>query len=257
MTLSVSTLKFIILFVIIIAVAIIATLAPIPQDLAYHQFVDQRRWLSIPNYWNVLTNLGFIWVGLFGLYQLFTQQLKVVGTLTINYAMFFIGVGLVAFGSGYYHWQPNNRTLIWDRLPMTIAFMSLLSVAFGEFLSVSLGRKSLWPLVFIGITSVCYWYWGELYGIGDLRLYVLIQFLPMLILPILFFFGKSVFKSNWGYWLLLSAYIFAKLVEHFDIAIFSLTNSLFAGHAIKHILVVMGLYFLILYFKKRNTEIKI
>lgn len=209
----------------------------------------------IPNYWNVLTNLGFLWIGLLGLYKLLIKnELNIVDKIKINYAIFFIGVTLVAFGSGYYHWHPNNQTLIWDRMPMTIAFMALLSIAFGEFLSLSWGKISLWPLLIIGLVSVFYWYWGELHNVGDLRLYMLVQFLPMIILPILFIFGKTGFQQQWGYWLLLLAYILAKLAEQFDAAIFKLDERLLAGHAIKHVLVVLGIFALLQYFQRRTVS---
>ena len=31
-------------------------LPPIPQPASYHQFADQRRWLGIPNFANVISN---------------------------------------------------------------------------------------------------------------------------------------------------------------------------------------------------------
>jgi hypothetical protein len=245
------------LLVAIATVAIVAVffVPPIPQDASYHHFADGRNWLLVPNYWNVLTNLGFLWVGLLGLYKLFiAKQLQTVPSVKINYAIFFIGVALVAFGSGCYHWQPSNHTLICDRLPMTLAFMALLSIALAEFLSVPWGRVGLWPLLAIGLLSVAYWYVGELKGGGDLRLYVLVQFLPIVMLPILLVAGNPVFKQNWGYCLLLAAYILAKIAEHFDQAIFKLTGGAMAGHAIKHVLVVLGLYGLLRYFERRRLN---
>ena len=38
----------------------------IPQDQAYHQFADQRTLLGIPNFWNVVSNIPFVVVGVVG-----------------------------------------------------------------------------------------------------------------------------------------------------------------------------------------------
>src|SRR6202021_2968343 len=48
------------------------------------------------------------------------------------YFVFFLGVALTTFGSGYYHADPNNARLVCDRLPMTIGFMSLLAAMVDE-----------------------------------------------------------------------------------------------------------------------------
>jgi hypothetical protein len=103
---------------------------------------------------------------------------------------------------------------------MTFAFMSLLSIGFAEFLSVKFGRVNLIPLLFIGLFSVCYWYWGELHDAGDLRIYALVQFLPVVLLLVLLVFGQPIFQNQYGYWELILAYALAKLVEHFDVKIY-------------------------------------
>ncbi len=227
-------------------------IAPIPQDAAYHQFADVRTFLGIPNFWNVVSNLGFFIVGLCGLYQLnVTRSLNVVSQVKASYILFFAGVTLVAFGSGYYHWWPSNATLLWDRLPITLAFMALMSFSLAEFLSISWGRAGLWPLLLAGLASAVYWYWGELHGVGDLRPYVLVQFFPMVLLVVLFVFGRPTFRDNRGYWWLLAAYILAKLAEHFDGLIAQWTHGVMAGHALKHVLAAMGLWLLLRCFAQR------
>jgi hypothetical protein len=232
-------------------------LSPIPQDPSFHQFADQRTILSIPNFWNVVSNFGFLFVGAIGLYKLhISNSLNIVQAIKYSYSIFFIGVFFVSFGSAYYHWQPNNHTLIWDRLPMTLAFMSLTSIVFAEFLSVKFGRVNLIPLLFIGLLSVFYWYWSELQGAGDLRLYVLVQFLPMILLLVLLLFGQPTFQNQYGYWELILAYALAKLAEYFDIKIYKLTSGMISGHTPKHILAAIGLYMLILYFEKRKSALR-
>ena len=94
---------------------------PIPQDLAYHQFADQRTLLGIPHCLNVLSNLPFLLVGLWGfgvVFQLATdpeQQAFVRPADSLAYQILFLGVALVGLGSTYYHLAPSNETLLWDR----------------------------------------------------------------------------------------------------------------------------------------------
>ena len=194
---SISNLKIILITITALATIAVFFLAPIPQDIRFHQFADKRTLFSVPNFWNVFSNIGFLFVGIFGLYQLcIVNRLNIVRAVKYSYVVFFIGILIVSFGSAYYHWHPNNNTLIWDRLPMTLAFMSLMSIGFAEFLSVTWGRVSLIPLLFIGLLSVCYWYWSEMHGSGDLRLYALVQYLPMILLLVLLLFRTtSISKS--------------------------------------------------------------
>src|SRR2546430_1898790 len=95
------------------------------------------------------------------------------------------GWGGVGFGSAYYHYAPSTPTLVWDRLPMTVAFMALFAMVVRDRISESCGRVLLWPLVLAGVTSVGYWHWSEFHGRGDLRAYAVIEFLPMLLMPLL------------------------------------------------------------------------
>ena len=41
-------------------------LPPISQDQNYHDFADQRTILGIPHFWNVVSNLPFIVIGVAG-----------------------------------------------------------------------------------------------------------------------------------------------------------------------------------------------
>ena len=68
--------------------------------------------------------------------------------------MFFLGVFLTGFSSSYYHWNPNDAGLFWDRLPMAVAFMAILSNVVEERIDAKVGRALLWPLVALGIASL-------------------------------------------------------------------------------------------------------
>lgn len=240
-----------ILFSAIIVFTLLFLMAPISQDPAYHHFSDTAALLAIPNLLNVISNLPFLLVGILGLTQLSRSNLYITNSNKYAYITLFLGALLVSFGSSYYHLMPNNQTLLWDRLPMTIAFMALFSLILSEFISEKLGRYSLLPLLILGLSSVAYWYLTELDGQGDLRFYAAIQFFPLLAISIILLCFKSCYTKVSAYWWLLMTYLSAKLFEHFDVLIH---NSLIviSGHSIKHIAAALGLY--ILYKAFRNRE---
>src|SRR5215467_13015198 len=155
-----------------VSLAGLLLLPPIPQDQSYHQFADQRTIFGIPNFWNVVSNIPFLAVGLAGLRRFRQDPATVV---------FFLGVFLTGFGSSYYHWDPSDGTLFWDRLPMTLGFVAILCGAIAERIDATAGRVLLWPLLVLGVFSLLWWRWAD-----DLRLYAWVQFFPCLSLPVLF-----------------------------------------------------------------------
>jgi hypothetical protein len=224
---------------------------PIAQDSAYHNFADTNEFFGIANFWNVVSNIPFLIVGLMGLAQL--KRLNIIPEMGVAYWLLFFGVALVAFGSGYYHLNPNNKTLVWDRLPMTIAFMSLFAVIIAEFVNQQRGSLLLFPLLIAGIASVLFWLVTESQGAGDLRFYALVQFLPIILIPLILFAYPSGFTKVSAYWWLLFAYIVAKLLEYFDGAIYQFFNQQMSGHALKHVAAAVGMYVLLRGFRHRLT----
>ncbi len=132
---------------------------------------------------------------------------------------------------------------------MTLAFMALFSIIISEFINDKVGQVMLFPLLCIGIISIVIWLIGN-----DLRMYALVQFYPVLAIPIVLMFYKSIVNSSKPYWLLLIAYIFAKLFEHFDLEIHEVFI-IISGHTIKHIVAAIGVY-IFLYFKKQGVLTK-
>jgi len=245
----------VILIVVFALVAIFALLLqqPIAQDVGYHSFYDFRPLFNILNFWNVMSNIPFLIVGLLGLHQIIiVNNLNVINEIKVSYIFLFIGIILVAFGSGYYHLTPDNQTLLWDRLPMTVTFMALFSIIISEFISVSIGKVLLLPLILAGVLSVLYWHFSELQGVGDLRFYAFVQFFPMLVIPVILVFFKSRYNHASGYWLLLLAYMVAKLFEYFDGEIYN-TLGFISGHSLKHIAAALGLYVLLTSYAKRYS----
>jgi hypothetical protein len=224
---------------VVITIALVAAVfvltSPYPQDPAYHLFADTRTILAIDNFWNVMSNLPFLVVGLWGL--VFIGRHGVATCLHGSqsaYLVFFSGILLTAFGSSYYHFAPANEPLVWDRLPMTIGFAGLFSIIIGEFISVQAGRRILIPLLLIGYASVEYWAFTESLGAGDLRPYAVVQFLPMLLIAIILVTRKPTIGATKYYWIMLLFYVIAKIFEQLDDIVYA-AGGLLSGHSIKHL----------------------
>jgi hypothetical protein len=238
----------------LLALGTILTQGPIPQDVSYHLFVDTREIGSIPNFWNVVTNIPFAIVGLLGIYQSRSPRTQgILHQARTAYILLFFGTFLIAFGSSYYHLAPDNQTLVWDRLPMTIAFMALFSIIISEFVSIRSGKALLLPLILAGILSVVYWHLSEIRGQGDLRFYALVQFYPMLASPIILVCFHSRCSHVQAYWWLLLLYTLAKLFELLDGEVFELLGFI-SGHSLKHLTAALGLYVLLVYYQKRHCN---
>ena len=136
---------------------------------------------------------------------------------------------------------------------MTLAFMALYSIVITEFISEAIGRRLLFPLLLAGLCSVLYWWFTELNGIGDLRYYIVVQFFPVVTIPIILLLFSSKYTSVAGYWVLLASYILAKIFEHFDAVIHQYLVYL-SGHSIKHVIPAVGLYILLRHFKMRESR---
>lgn len=221
---------------------------PVAQDPAYHAFADRRPAFGIPNAADVLSNVPFVAVGLWGL--LFAARAGRAGAPfatpaeRLPYAAFFVGVALTGFGSAYYHLAPDNDRLFWDRLPMSVAFVSLVAATAGERLSRRAGR-ALFPLLLAaGVGSVVYWDWTEGRGAGDLRPYILVQFYSVAALLLL----AVAFRSSYtrGPWLLavVGCYAGAKVLELLDAEVYA-AGAIASGHTLKHLLSAVGAWLVV------------
>jgi hypothetical protein len=213
--------------------------SPFPQDPAYHRMADERLLFGVPNCLNVLSNLPFALVGLLGLSAVFRREARCAPFFRDPwerwpYAVLFAGIALTTLGSAYYHLSPDNARLVWDRLPMTLGFMGLLAALLTERVDLQVGRALLVPLLLLGTGSVAYWYWSELQGQGDLRLYYLVQFGSLLLVLVLLLVYPSRYPGTGYLVVALGAYAGAKWLEAADHRIFALGH-IVSGHTLKHL----------------------
>ncbi|CAO2196147.1 unnamed protein product [Urochloa humidicola] len=255
----------------------------IPQNEDYHDFADQRTlFLGIPNTLNVISNTPFFFVGVAGLILCHYKdyfRLSSQGELW-SWSLFFAGVTAVAFGSSYYHLNPNDATLVWDRLPMTIAFTSIMAIFIIERVDERAGAKSLAPLVIAGALSILYWrqvfsqvfrsyslwnisiaYTPSIFTVfslcsyyDDLRPYAVVQFVPCIAIPVMAIVIPPMYTHS-SYWLWAAGfYLLAKVEEAADKPIYKWTHEIVSGHTLKHLCAAMVPVFLALMLAKRTIE---
>ncbi|MGQ3889787.1 hypothetical protein ACQUW5_12250 [Legionella sp. CNM-1927-20] len=229
---------------------------PIPQPLSYHDFADKRVFLSIPNFFNVVSNLLFI-VGSMGLVSLFHKTIKLLSPeVKWPYVGLFLGTILTGIGSAYYHWAPNNYSLLWDRLPMGIIFMSFFSAFILERVNRWVGFYLLLPAVLIAMLCTIHWEIIEQLGQGDLRLYGWSQAYPITMIALIFLLFVSSYTSE-RY--LISVFVLfglAKLTEILDKQIYTWSGHLISGHTLKHVLAAGAIFLVIQYVRYRKIKVK-
>jgi hypothetical protein len=228
-------------------------LSPIPQPLTYHLFADQRTLFGVPNALDVLSNLAFAVAGAVGLAIVLRGREGFSHSWDRwPYGVLFLGVMLTSVGSSYYHLAPDNARLVWDRLPMTVGFVSLLGALMAERVDRGIARRLFIPLLTAGALSVAYWYWSELRGAGDLRPYLVVQF-GSLLLVLLVLVRYPARGRDTRYLIAgLVAYGAAKGLEAADGSIFLALGNTVSGHTLKHLVAAGGIACVVAGLKTRD-----
>ncbi len=215
-----------------LASALVAwTLMPsIPQEQGYHRFADQRSWLGIPRAADVLSNLAFVLVGLVGIARLASRR-RLRFSVATEAGLWCLALGFLGTGAGsaWYHLNPNDATLAWDRLAMTLVFAGMLGTAIAQRIGPSAAQASLVVLVLLGIASIAHWRLA-----GDLSLYLTLQFGGIAALLALLLATRRG-DDPFPWWWIIAGYTLAKLFEAADHAIWEATRGALAGHALKHL----------------------
>jgi hypothetical protein len=234
-----------------------ATAAPIPQPAEYHEFADRRTMLAVPNGLDVLSNLPFAIVGVAGLVATLRGRRNGTGVFDDPwdrwpYVALFAGVALTSAGSAYYHYAPDNARLVWDRLPMTVGFMGLLTALLAERVSRPAARALFLPLLTAGVLSVAYWHWSETRLAGDLRPYLAVQLGSLLLVVlVLALFPKR--RHGTGYLVAgLIGYGAAKGLELWDANVYAMLGGAVSGHTLKHLAAAAGVWCLVAGLKARS-----
>jgi len=233
----------------LVSLAALCFVPRVPLGSSYHDFADKQAIWGIPNGLDVLSNLPFIFVGVWGSAWLFLKSSAAAFSdprERLPYLAFFAGVALTGAGSLWYHLSPGDSRLPWDLLPMTCSFMSIVVGVVMERINVRAGLSIFLPLLLFGMASVAYWDFT-----GDYRFYLFVQFFP----PILLAASILLFPPKYSHSdLLLVAFIFyvaAKLFELYDSQIYAV-GELVSGHSLKHVTAALSCFWILLVLIKRR-----
>jgi hypothetical protein len=244
----------ILLALALLAVAALWLVAPIPQPLWYHDFADKRLLFGIPNFWNVTSNLPFWFVGAWGIwYSASGSSPGVFHDPTERWMCLFLfaGVALTGTGSAYYHLDPNNDRLVWDRLPIAVTLMALLAIIIAERASRRAGVALFLPLVLLGAATVFYWHLTESWGRGDLRPYLLAQLYPAVAIPVILWLNPARYTGAGRLYSAMAWYISAKIYEFLDKDLYSF-GQVVSGHTLKHVGAGVASYMILSWVRHRQ-----
>lgn len=213
----------------------------------YHEFVDTRNIFGMSRFFDTVSNIGFLFVGVIFIKEILLQNKK-----DFNLMLIAVGSILVFFGSSFYHLFPSDARLLWDRLPISMVFAGILSYSLSANNLIIEKYKNKFDISYLmfSIFSVVFWYVGSLQQASWLGPYVFVQFGGMITLVYIAIKGENK-DFNKKIYYVLAWYILAKLCEHFDQSIFNITYEMFSGHTLKHLLAAVALY---CWFPKENTE---
>ena len=216
----------------LIILLILAIFLPsIQQDQNYHNFADQRALFGVNNAFDTLSNLAFIIVGILGLFNFYNNKfIKISNSFSVILNLFFISIILTGLGSGYYHLSPNDFTLVFDRLALTLVFTFILAMLASIRISERSGFHTLAELIILAPLSVLLWNYN-----GNLTPYAVLQFGGIIIIVLTLLLTKAQ-KQSPCFTSLIILYGFAKVAEFYDVEIFNLSQNLISGHTLKHLI---------------------
>ncbi|MGE4182040.1 MAG: hypothetical protein AB7J34_19625 [Limisphaerales bacterium] len=209
----------------------------IGQDPGYFNFADRREIAGVPNFWDVVTNVPFLFIGIAGVLWCGRRERS---ESRFAWLAMFAGIASIGPGSAYFHWNPNVDTLVWDRSSLACGFMGFFLAVLGERIDPRWGRVWVLPALALGVGSVLIGYVFD-----DLRLYGWVQFMPMLVLPLVLLLYPSRYTHGWIMGGALGVYALAKVAELLDGPFLALTGGLIAGHAVKHLLGAVACFMLL------------
>jgi hypothetical protein len=236
--------------ILALALAVVVALAllpAVPEPGMFRSLVDGRAFLGIANFLNVVSNVPLLFVGAWGLYFLARGRPEAFADPVEKrpYALLFLAVALTSFGSAYYHLAPEDDTgLMWDRLPMSVAFMALLCAVLVERINVKVGLGLLFPLAVSGAATAVHWRWSILRGAEDILPYALVQYGGILLAVAIALVFPSRYTRGGDLLAAGAIYALAKIAEVLDAQIYAL-GQVVSGHTLKHLIAAVSVGWLV------------
>lgn len=224
----------------------------IVQDPAYHFFGDSRSFLGIANTADTLSSLAFVVAGVLGLLFLHRHgpgaPRFIAPQEKAAWWVLFAAIALTGLGSAWYHSSPDDARLVWDRLPMSLAFAALLAATVTDRIRIEWGPRVLAPLLLLGAGSVLWWD-----VTGNLAPYALVQFGSIAAVVAIVIKYRSHYSHGHYMFGVLGLYAAAKAAEALDAWIYGVTGVV-SGHTLKHLLAAAGVLGLLRMLQLRSPQ---
>lgn len=239
--------KFYLLLITFITLSLLWPVLPLQDNPTYFDFADKRFWLGLQNTADVLSNIPFMLAGLYGFWVIAKNKNL---PRSYKHALLILSVGafLTCFGSMHFHLNPNEGTLYWDRMPMTIGFSGVVSLVILDRLNQKKGQLISSLLIAWGFLSVTGWHlhWFTL------RPYLLLQYGCIIFTLLTILFTKSHLVNNRSMLIALGFYVFAKVTEKLDLAIYEKGQYIISGHTLKHLLAAVAIFLIFRIFQRKK-----
>ncbi len=223
----------------IITIGIIAAFAAhgrIAQPVQYNDFADHSALPGIPHAGDVLSNAGFALVAIWGWLVLWPHRNSDrLRDGWPGYRLFLIGLLLTAFGSAFFHLAPGNGRLTWDMLPIALVGAGLLAGVRGDRQRHATTNIEAIGLGLYAVASVAWWVVTDRHGAGDLRPYLVLQVLPLILIPLWQAIHRAPRIERIAFAAAMGLYVLAKIAEVFDHPIADALGFV-SGHTLKHLI---------------------
>jgi hypothetical protein len=238
----------------LLAVAGIAVVVSIfahsmPQPRAYHLFVDARTCLGIPNFFNAASNLGFLAAGLGMLIFLYARRAKFAEMFIERgepwlFVVLYAATLMVTFGSGYYHLAPDNASLFWDRLPMTLVASAFVGTIIADRFGARAGVWSLAVLFALSCGALAYWLATQSLAHDNVWPYIATVYGGLAFAVVAMALFPSRYTHARAAWISVAIYIIAMAFDTWLDAPLYAAGAILSGHSLKHLLAAVALFWL-------------
>lgn len=220
----------------LIGLILLVSTPRIPHSPTHHIFADMRNILGVPNTLNVLTMYPYLLIGVPGFVFCLSGScfgISLKGEVC-GWVLFYTGIATAAFGSAYYHLKPDDDRVIWDRLPLMISTVSLLSNLVIERVDERVGISCLISLLMLVFVSAAFERTFD-----DLRLFIIFHFIPCFAIPILVFsFPPKYTHSVYWFWAT-GFYFLSRFNSLADKKLYSIDRYIISGHSLEHLCLAM------------------
>ena len=242
--------RYVPLLVTLGLVFLMALHGPITQPAHYHHFADAGAAWGLPNAADVLSNLGFAAAGIWGWLCCSDARSDDAGLRSPGYRLFLLALVLTAAGSFYYHLQPDDARLVWDRIPIALACAGLLAAVHGETTGSTHIMRNTVVLTIAAVCSVVWWNIS-----GDLRPYLLMQALPLILIPLWQWIHGTARLERRAFGAAIALYVLAKLAELHDHEILAISGFI-SGHTLKHLLATVAACTIVSVLVNRTKQVR-